>query len=303
MRKCPVCGTELSKGTDWCPNQHYAGWGTGAVTPEPEPSTHEDAAGFVAAPRVLVTFVGDAPERVVLHRGASETVRIRVRNQSTIVQRFRVEVAGLPDDCWSASPSEFGLNPWGKPSPTECEIGFQLSPWRSATSVAAGEHHVRLRVLADSPSDESDVEVGALSVVVDLKPFVDVAAELVPVRRVGFRNGLFRINLANRGTAPSAIELDPIDANAELHFRPNGYALDVGPEGTATTDLRTRSPWRLVGAPRERAFQVRVTADGSLIGPAPLTGSFRHRSLFPWLTGALAGVLALGGIAAAVATS
>lgn len=303
MRRCAVCDAGLSEGTDWCPNQHYAGWGTDAAAVDHDQPADEGAVAFVAAPRVLVAFVGDAPERVVLRRGQSETLRVRVRNQSSIVQRFRLDVAGLPEDCWSASPSDFGLNPWGKPVPTECEIAVQLSPWQSATSVAAGEHHLRLRVLAESLSDGPEVEVGALSLVVELEPFVDVVAALVPVRRVGFRSGHFRINVTNRGTARSVIALDPVDANAELRFRPDEHAVDLGPEETATTDLRTRSRWRLVGAPRERAFHVQVTADAAPIGPAPLIGSFRHRSLFPWLTAALAAVVALGGIGAAIATS
>jgi hypothetical protein len=294
MRECPVCSSVVPLQTDWCSNGHYAGWEDSNLSFQvadrpPEPPLQR-------SPRVLTGTVGEAPERVVLAPGQTRTLRVFVRNQSDIVHRFRVGVDGFPEDCWTATPHEFGLNPWGTQPPCEQELAVEFSPWGS--EIAPGEYPVRVVVVGSGPGAEFE----AARSVVEVRPIRDVAAELVVKRRRGFRSGRFAVQVDNRGTASSTIEIACSDPDGELRFRPARQALRADARATYAAAFRIRTRrWRLTGPPEERPFSVAVTADGARVDGI-LPTSFRHRSLFPWLSTRLLSVMALVGMAAAIAT-
>ena len=294
MRECPVCTSSVPLHTDWCSNGHYAGW-QDAPRGASEPADRPPDPPLNRAPRVLTGTIGDTPERVVLEPGQTERLRVFVRNQSDVVRRFRVGVDGLPGDCWSATPSEFGLNPWGTEPPCEQELAVELSPWDS--ELAPGAHPVRIVVIASG----SGTEFEATRLIVEVRPIRDVAAELIVKRRRGFRSGRYAVELHNRGNATSTVEIACADPDGELRFHPARQALRAAARSRSTAPIRVRTRrWRLTGPVEERPFSVAVTADGARVDGI-LPASLGHRSLFPWLSTRLVSVLALAGIAATIA--
>lgn len=287
-RTCPSCRASVPAATDWCPQGHYAAWGDETAAPVEEP-----APAPVRAPRTLVAFAGEAPVKLELGPGETTALRLHVRNQSELVQRLRVRVDGLPERCWSCAPAELCLNPWGTEPPFESEVVVTLAPWSGAPLPAAA-YPIRLVVEASAG------ELGAVSTVVEIGALLDVDAELTAQRRVGFRTAHFRMKVRNRGTSRPALAVECAESDDELRFPAARHLLDVVPGAEAEAQIQVRARrWRLTGPAREHPFTVRVLADGVPV-TAALVASFRQRSLFPWLTAGLTGVVGLGAIAAAI---
>src|SRR5215217_3025578 len=254
--ECPTCGAQVSPETDWCPRGHFARWDDDGVArppvPVPEPR-------LSVAPRIQLAFVGDAPAVVQVIPGHPETLRLSLCNQSPHVQRLRIRVDGLPDGAWSCAPMELGLNPWHTQPPFEEEIALDLLPG-SGPVLEPGARPIRLVVEAAG----SGTELASVSVVVEVAAVRDFGAEVAVVRRLGFRTGRFRVLLHNRGTTRPTVTVEAAEDDRVLRFDPKRSELRLAPQTDAEVAMRVRTRrWRWTGPPRERAFTVRVTADGA----------------------------------------
>ncbi|MFB8228805.1 hypothetical protein [Cellulosimicrobium sp. NPDC055967] len=161
-------------------------------------------------------------------------------------------------------------------------------PPRTA-DVPAGQLDFGIRVVPLEHPDEAVVPEG----VVEVLPFLDTTAELVPRTTHGRRSGRHQVAVDNRGNAPVTVLLACADGTDELTFRVPEPHLVVDPGTARFSTVRVRPHrtfWR--GPDKTLPFVVQVAADNTV--PVTLDGAFVQTALLPkWFLKALLALLAL----------
>jgi hypothetical protein len=229
------------------------------------------------------------PTPVRLEAGTSARIPLQIRNTGDIVEGYRVEIVGPPAAWTTVEPAEITLYPGGTAT-----LDIDLHPPRSSEA-PAGEHLYGVRVVPIEHPEEAVVPEG----VVEVLPFLDLTAELVPRTSHGRVGGRHEVAVDNRGNAPVEVSLtvaDPADALL-ARVRPETLAIEPGHAAFANARVRSvRTVWR--GSPVTHPFTVLVAAQD---GPAvTLDGSHVQVPLIPaWLPrAALAAVVLLAALAA-----
>ncbi|MEU5151547.1 hydrolytic protein [Streptomyces yangpuensis] len=230
--------------------------------------------------------------------GGIATTSLTVRNDSDIVEAYRLEVVG---DCaaWTTvEPERVSLYP-----DTSETVTIRLAPPRSP-QVRAGDLPLAVRVL---PTEQPDA-VRVPETTVHVGQFRELRAESAPKRRRGWLRGRYRLAVRNEGNAPVKVGFTPAQPGEELKFdfAPAALKLEPGESAEVVLKVRTGSPvW--FGAPVTWPFTVEVaeTGDGedgdaAAARPeqeavrAPLEVEFVQIPIFPtWLLAVLAALLAL----------
>ncbi|MBZ9597375.1 hydrolytic protein [Streptomyces yangpuensis] len=230
--------------------------------------------------------------------GGIATTSLTVRNDSDIVEAYRLEVVG---DCaaWTTvEPERVSLYPG-----TSETVTIRLAPPRSP-QVRAGDLPLAVRVL---PTEQPDA-VRVPETTVHVGQFRELRAESAPKRRRGWLRGRYRLAVRNEGNAPVKVGFTPAQPGEELKFdfAPAALKLEPGESAEVVLKVRTGSPvW--FGAPVTWPFTVEVaeTGDGedgdaAAARPeqeavrAPLEVEFVQIPIFPtWLLAVLAALLAL----------
>lgn len=221
---------------------------------------------------------------VQLTAGSIETIPLQIRNDGDIVEGYRFEVLGVPSAWATIEPAEItGLFPGAE---TTATIAFH--PPRSA-SVPAGELPYGVRVIPTEHPDQAVIPEG----VVEVLPFLETTAELVPRTTRGRRGAVHRVAIDNRGNVPISVDLDGLDANGLLTVVPNPNRITVDPGHAAFADVRVRpmsSIWR--GPSATHPFTVAVRTEET--STVTLDGTHLQEALLPkWLPKALLALLAL----------
>lgn len=215
--------------------------------------------------------------------GGEASVEIRVRNSGTVVDQFRLEVLGDAASWSSAEPPSLSLFPGAE---ERARIIFR--PPRSP-QVSAGPMPFGLRVQSREDPEGSVVEEGVL----EIEPFSDLFAELIPRTSRGGRGAKHDLALDNRGNARVNAELQADDPDRLLKFdlRPPALVAEAGQAVFATVGVKPRKTfWR--GPPKSRPFKVWVESPGA--PPLAVDGSLLQESLLPpWLLKALAAAVGL----------
>ncbi|MFJ7776443.1 COG1470 family protein [Streptomyces yangpuensis] len=237
-------------------------------------------------------------EPVSVMPGGIATTSLTVRNDSDIVEAYRLEVVG---DCaaWTTvEPERVSLYPG-----TSETVTIRLAPPRSP-QVRAGDVPLAVRVL---PTEQPDA-VRVPETTVHVGQFRELRAESAPKRRRGWLRGRYRIAVRNEGNAPVKVGFTPAQPGEELKFdfAPAALKLEPGESAEVVLKVRTGSPvW--FGSPVTWPFTVEVaeTGDGedgdaATARPeqeavrAPLEVEFVQIPIFPtWLLAVLAALLAL----------
>ncbi|WP_435866579.1 COG1470 family protein [Streptomyces yangpuensis] len=237
-------------------------------------------------------------EPVSVMPGGIATTSLTVRNDSDIVEAYRLEVVG---DCaaWTTvEPERVSLYP-----DTSETVTIRLAPPRSP-QVRAGDLPLAVRVL---PTEQPDA-VRVPETTVHVGQFRELRAESAPKRRRGWLRGRYRLAVRNEGNAPVKVGFTPAQPGEELKFdfAPAALKLEPGESAEVVLKVRTGSPvW--FGAPVTWPFTVEVaeTGDGedgdaAAARPeqeavrAPLEVEFVQIPIFPtWLLAVLAALLAL----------
>ena len=228
------------------------------------------------------------PERVGVTPGSTATASVRVRNDGNLVDVFTVDVVGETSGWTTVEPASLNLYPGAQGT---VEVRFQ--PPRS-TAVAAGAKPFGVRVRSQEDPGFSVVEEG----LVDVAPFTELGATLVPQTVETSGSAKARVRLANGGNVPAAVTLrveDPDEALA-ASVTPATVALAPGQEATAQVSLRARDTF-LRGPTRSRPYSVVVDHSGS--EPIRVTGTLVQKPVISagWVKLAT-GLLALGVVAA-----
>ncbi|MFE7185845.1 COG1470 family protein [Streptomyces erythrochromogenes] len=230
--------------------------------------------------------------------GGIATTSLTVRNDSDIVEAYRLEVVG---DCaaWTTvEPERVSLYPG-----TSETVTIRLAPPRSP-QVRAGDVPLAVRVL---PTEQPEA-VRVPETTVHVERFRELRAESAPNRRRGWLRGRYRIAVRNEGNAPVKVGFTPAQPGEELKFdfAPPTLKLEPGESAEVVLKVRTGSPvW--FGSPVTWPFTVEVAettegGDGEDAAArseqegvrAPLEVEFVQIPIFPtWLLAVLAALLAL----------
>ncbi|MFI1066839.1 MULTISPECIES: hydrolytic protein [Streptomyces] len=244
--------------------------------------------------------------------GDTASTTLTVRNDSDIVEAYRLEVVG---DCaaWTTlEPERLSLYPG-----TSETVTIRLAPPRSP-QVRAGEVPLAVRVL---PTEQPEA-VRVPETTVHIGEFREVRAESAPRRRRGWLRGRYRLAVRNEGNSPVRLGFSPAQPGEELKFAFTPAELKLEPGESAEVGLRVRTGrpvW--FGSPVTWPFTVTVAeADSAAAGGgtdgkgaadgkggkdlrerpepdpvrAPLDVEFVQIPIFPtWLLAVLAALLAL----------
>lgn len=214
--------------------------------------------------------------------GQEATCTVVVRNTGQLVDQFTVDVVGDAADWAVAEPQSVNLVP-----DQSAEVVVRFAPPRSA-AVPAGTVHFGIRVTSREDPYGSVVEEGAIEVA----PFTDVAAELLPAKVEAASRARYEVAVDNVGNHPVTVRITPSDPEDELDFDVDRPEVVLAPGTAAYVRVVARPRDRFLrGRPVRHPFRVEVLPGTG----APLTvdGTMVQRQLLPkWLLPALAALLA-----------
>jgi hypothetical protein len=225
-----------------------------------------------------------APSSVSVAPGDEQRVVLHVRNGGDIVDSYRLTVVGEAVDWVTVEPGTLSLYPG-----TEGTATLSFRPPRSS-AVRAGELPYGVRVLPSERPGEAVVPEGRVEVL----PFHELEAEVVPAERKRRLRARFQVRVANRGNTPVTVLLAVEETSEEVgHALSTGtLTLEPGEETYAGLTVRPRKPlWFGTGVPHP--FAVRVAREGEE-DPVVPGGTYVQQPLLPrWLLALLMLLLAL----------
>jgi hypothetical protein len=222
------------------------------------------------------------PRTVAAEPGGKAVVGIRVRNTGSVVDQFALEVLGDAAPWASIEPPTISLFPGSEGAAT-----VTFKPPRSP-SVRAGALPFGLRVQSQEDPAGSVVDEGT----VEVAPFNEVTADLVPRNSRGSTGATHDLAVDNRGNVPLNATLNALDADRLLDFELRPPAVLADPGAAVFAKLRVkpkRTFWR--GGAVTRPFQVQLDVPGGT--PLTLDGALLQTPILPpWTLRAL--IVAVG---------
>ena len=231
----------------------------------------------------------DTP-RLSLEGGAEGTARLTLRNDSDVVEEYALRVVG-PAESWAeVAPDRVSLYPGHG---TTAEMTFR--PPRSS-SISAGEFVYGIHVLPSEHPEDAVLPEG----VVEVLPFLETTAELMPRMSRGKRGAKHHVALDNWGNVPITVELAGSDPGDLLEFELQPPELTIEPATVQFAAVRVRPAEKIwSGTPATHIFAVTATPESGL--PVLLDGSHVQDPVLPWRT--IKTVLCLLLLAAALAVA
>jgi hypothetical protein len=189
------------------------------------------------------------PGLVAATPGQPATATISVRNTGGVVDQFSLDVLGDALAWAKIDPPVVPLFPGAEGTAT---VTFTAP---RSPAVRAGRLPFGIRVQSREDPAGSTVEEG----VVEVAPFSEVTAELVPRTSRGSTGATHDLAVDNRGNVPLSAALSAVDADRLLAFDVRPAAINAEPGTAAFSKIRV-SPqkrfWR--GAAINRPFNVQV---------------------------------------------
>jgi hypothetical protein len=228
------------------------------------------------------------PRLLPVEPGGQVSAQLRVRNTGSVVDQFNLQVLGDAQAWATIAPPTLSLFPGAEETAT---VTFE--PPRSS-QVPAGHMPFGVRVFSKEDPQGSVVEEGAL----DIAPFSDVFAELVPRTSRGRGGATHDLAIDNRGNATLNATISAGDPDRLLNFEvvPPGIVADAGTASFAKVRVRPRRRfWR--GPSQTRPFNVLVESPG--VASVGVDGTMVQESILPpWFMRAVA--LVIGAIVALI---
>jgi hypothetical protein len=224
-----------------------------------------------------------ASKAVTVTPGGEAVSEVRVRNSGTVVDQFTLEVLGDASAWAIVEPAVIPLFPGA-----EAVARIRFKPPKSS-SVPARAVPFAVRVKSREDARASLVEEG----VVEVGPFNDTFAELIPRTAKGRSRAHARLALDNRGNVRISARLTAADPDRKLNFTITPPAISSEP-GTASFASVRMSPKQrfLTGPPKTNPYKVIVHQDN--LPPITVDGTMQQEGLIPpWLLPALIGLAAL----------
>ncbi len=224
-----------------------------------------------------------ANKTVTVTPGGEAVSEVRIRNSGTIVDQFTLEVLGDAAAWAIVEPAVVPLFPGA-----ESTARIRFKPPKSSSVLAkAIPFAVRVRSREDARAslvEEGTVEVG---------PFNDTFAELIPRTAKGSSRARAQLALDNRGNVPINVRLTAVDPDRKLNFAIAPQALSAEPGTASFASIRLTPRQRFVtGPPRINPYKVMVHQDG--LPTITVDGTMQQVGLIPpWLIPAAIAALAL----------
>jgi hypothetical protein len=209
--------------------------------------------------------------------GGEAAIEATIRNTGSVVDEFAIDVLGDAASWATAEPPTLSLFP-GADGTTR--IVFR--PPRSS-SIAAGVLPLGVRTRSREDPEGVSVEEGTVEVL----PFFEPFAELVPRTSRGSRGASHDVAIDNRGNTSLNAELEAFDEDRLLRFDvdPPGIVIEPGMASFARLKVSpTKRFWR--GMPRTRPFKLDVRPEGTM--PITLDGALLQEPVLPpWFVRAM----------------
>jgi hypothetical protein len=224
-----------------------------------------------------------ASKAVTVTPGGEATCEVRVRNSGTIVDQFTLEVLGDASAWAIVEPAVIPLFPGA-----EAVARVRFKPPKSP-SVQARPIPFAVRVRSREDARASLVEEG----VVEVGPFNDTFAELIPRTAKGSSRARAQLALDNRGNVRINARLTAADPDRKLNFVITPPSLTAEPGTASFASIRLNPKQRfLTGPPKLNPYKVLVHQDGQ--PTITVDGSMQQEGLIPkWLVPALIALAAL----------
>jgi hypothetical protein len=224
-----------------------------------------------------------ASKGVTVTPGGEAVTEVRIRNSGTVVDQFTLEVLGDASAWAIVEPAVVPLFPGA-----EAVARVRFKPPKSP-SVLAKAIPFAVRVKSREDARASLVEEG----VVEVGPFNDTTAELIPRTAKGSTRARAQLALDNRGNVRVNARLTAADPDRKLNFTiaPPALTTEPGTVGFASIRINPRTRF-LTGPPRLAPYKVNVHQDG--LPTITVDGSMQQVGLIPpWLLPAVIGLAAL----------
>lgn len=197
-----------------------------------------------------VATLDRAPVAVI--PGDEAVCLLEVRNNGSIVESYTVEVVGEPAAWTTAVPPAISVYPG-----TAEQVALHFAPPRSA-AVLAGERAYAVRV---TPAEHPD-QVEVPEATIEILPFVETTAEIVPRTSKGRWGARHEVSVVNQGNIPVPVTVTGADPDNQLRLGIRPETLTVGPGQAEFVRVGVRSRrlrWR--GHPVTLPFQVAVAPE------------------------------------------
>jgi len=224
-----------------------------------------------------------ASKSVTVTPGGEASCEVRVRNSGTVVDQFTLEVLGDASAWAIVEPAVVPLFPGA-----EAVARVKFKPPKSS-SVQAKAIPFAVRVRSREDARASLVEEG----VVEVGPFNDTFAELIPRTAKGSSRARAQLALDNRGNVGINARLTAADPDRKLNFVITPAALTAEPGTASFASIRLSPRQRfLTGPPKLNPYKVHVHQDG--LPTITVDGTMQQEGLIPkWLVPALIALAAL----------
>jgi beta-lactam-binding protein with PASTA domain len=306
-RVCPSCGyDQIADAIDWCPRcNEFLAWdrngGTadsseGATVAAPTIAPRVPAAG--TAGRVVLRLRGpadettsDLPVELGVEAGHTVSLIALVRNESEIVEHFRLSVHGLPDGWWSVEREVVRLLSFGS-GEYETELSVAIHPPRTAQSRAG---RWEFEVVASAVAQPLEARAAAS---VDVQPFQAIELAARPPVASGRRKADLYADVRNVGNAPVAVDVGASELEDRCRFALPAVSTGVVPGQTTAIPIvvRPRKPL-IIGRKADRLLELRAwAADHEPGPPASASAIFRQRPWIPWWLALIVVLLAIAAV-------
>jgi hypothetical protein len=202
--------------------------------------------------------------------GGETSCSIRVRNTGKVVDQILLDVLGDAQPWSTVEPAQLNLLPG-----TDAVARVVFRPPRSG-AVPAGTVPFAVRAISQEDPDGSTIEEGT----VEVNPFFDLRAILVPGTARGRRLAQYQLVIENEGNTPvhAAVSVADPDLLLECRVKPDTL---VAQPGTATFVRLHAAPKKrfLRGPDRTLPFQVLLQAEEC--APATVNGAMVQRQVLP----------------------
>jgi hypothetical protein len=189
------------------------------------------------------------PSVLALVPGETLSCDLRVRNSGTRVDRFTFEVLGGASAWTAVSPSSLSLLPGA-----EGTVTIQIQAPR-APSTLAGTVPFGLRGISDVDPEDTAIERTDL----EIAPFVEAAAELIPGTFRARRRCQYTLFISNLGNTQTETSVTPKVPDQSLDLSMGGPPASIGPGEIVGVRMRARArQWIFTGQKEPRRFTVNV---------------------------------------------
>ena len=199
--------------------------------------------------------VSISPTECNVAPGESASCEILVRNTGTVVDQFTLQVEGDAAVWAVVEPPALNLYPGSEPGVSTLRFFPPRSP-----QTASGPARFALRATSSEDPSVSATARGVLNVA----PYYDLAAELMPQTSQGRRRAEHRFLVNNQGNTRMRAAVNATDPDNLLRFNvtPSTLSADPGTDASATLQVRPQKLMYL-GNTLVRPFEVTGVSEGA----------------------------------------